>query len=106
MVWWNYPVYWQPYINPIAAAILCLAFPDKVPFMADEAVRAVPELSSATLDYSLTQYMAYAKHLQEKAKELNDDSGEMVCKFSNNHSSGCCCFWHLSPKNNIQEQSY
>ena len=59
----------------LVAAILCVAFPDKVPFMADEAVRAVPELSSTKLDYSLTQYIAYAKYLQRRAKELNDDSG-------------------------------
>ena len=59
----------------LIAAILCLAFPNKVPFMTDEAVRAVPELSSTKLDYSLAQYMTYAKCLQRRAKELNDDSG-------------------------------
>ena len=43
--------------------------------MADEAVRAVPELSSVKLDYSLAQYMTYAKNLQGRTKELNDNSG-------------------------------
>ena len=43
--------------------------------MADESVRAVPELSSTKLDYSLTQYMTYAKNLQGRAKELNHNSG-------------------------------
>lgn len=56
----------------LVTAILCLVFPKKVPFMADESVTAVPELSSKKLDYSLSQYMAYAECLQERTEELND----------------------------------
>ena len=49
--------------------ILCVAFPDQVPFMADEPALAINEFSK--LDYSLKQYLVFAKIMQEKAKQLN-----------------------------------
>lgn len=50
-------------------AILCVAAPDEAPFMADESVLAVPGLGR--LDYSLKHYLAYAKRVKGKAKQLN-----------------------------------
>ena len=53
----------------IFIAILCVACPEQVPFMADESVLAIEEFSK--LDYSLKQYLIYAKIIQEKVKQLN-----------------------------------
>lgn len=53
----------------VSAAILCAAAPHVAPFMADEAVLAVPDLGK--LDYSLKQYLKYAQKIREKAAELN-----------------------------------
>lgn len=50
-------------------AILCAAAPDQAPFMADESVLAVPELGK--LEYNLKHYLAYAKKVQTKARQLN-----------------------------------
>ena len=52
------------------AAILCALSPTRdVPFMADESVMAVPDMK---LEYNLKHYLAYAKKVQRKTKQLND----------------------------------
>ena len=51
------------------AALLCAAAPDNAPFMADEAVMAVPGLGK--LDYTLKHYLSYTEAVGAKAKELN-----------------------------------
>ncbi|XP_064407107.1 uncharacterized protein LOC135351919 isoform X2 [Halichondria panicea] len=52
-----------------ASALLCAAAPDNAPFMADEAVMAVPGLGK--LDYTLKHYLSYTEAVGDKAKELN-----------------------------------
>lgn len=53
-----------------ASAILCALTPRKdVPFMADEAVMAVPGLR---LDYTLQNYLTFAERIRDKARELSD----------------------------------
>ncbi len=57
-----------PSPSPLAA-LLCAASPDCAPFMADEAVMAVPGLGK--LDYTLKHYLSYTEAVGAKAKELN-----------------------------------
>ena len=53
----------------VSTAILCAAAPHIAPFMADEAVLAVPNLGK--LDYTLKHYLKYAQKMKEKAHQLS-----------------------------------
>ncbi|XP_023536029.1 uncharacterized protein LOC111797290 [Cucurbita pepo subsp. pepo] len=53
-----------------ASAVLAAYAPDVAPFMSDEAMEAALGNSK---DYSLKQYLSFAKKLQDKAKELSSE---------------------------------
>lgn len=58
------PVLYLAFIS----AILAAAFPDEVPFMADESMLSTPGIEAT--DYTLAEYLNYAEHIKACAERL------------------------------------
>lgn len=63
------------------SAILAAAFPDEVPFMADESMLSTPGIEAT--DYTLAEYLNYAEHIKacaERLKKLGMFYGKLYIK--------------------------
>lgn len=52
-----------------ASALLAAADPENAPFMADECLRAIPDMDG--IDYTAREYLNFVKHIKETCDRLN-----------------------------------
>lgn len=53
----------------MASALLAAASPENAPFMADECLKAIPEIEG--IDYTIKEYMKFVQHIQNTVQRLN-----------------------------------
>lgn len=58
----------------MASALLAAAAPENAPFMADECLKAIPEIEG--IDYTTREYLNFVTHIQTTVTRLN---GEKAC---------------------------
>lgn len=56
-------------------ALLAAAAPEKAPFMADECLKAIPDIEG--IDYTAKEYLNFVEHIQNAVERLNGE-----CKLS------------------------
>lgn len=56
----------------MASALLAAAAPDLAPFMADECLKAIPEIEG--IDYTTKEYLNFVTHVQATVARLNGES--------------------------------
>lgn len=57
----------------MASALLAAAAPDLAPFMADEVLRALPDVDS--IDYTTREYLSFVTHVESVRNRLNSEVG-------------------------------
>lgn len=55
----------------MASALLAAAAPENAPFMADECLKAIPEIEG--IDYTNKAYLQFVSHIQLTVKRLNSE---------------------------------
>jgi len=58
-------------------ALLAAAAPDKAPFMADECLKAIPDIDG--IDYTTKEYLNFVQHISQTVNRLNAE-----CKYHGN----------------------
>lgn len=57
----------------MASALLAAAAPDLAPFMADEVLKAIPEIEG--IDYTTREYLKFVTHVESTRNRLNQEAG-------------------------------
>lgn len=79
------------FLTSCISAILAAAFPDEVPFMADESMLSTPGIEAT--DYTLAEYLNYAEHIKACAERLKK-LGMFYGKLSIKMTLGFCSLMH------------
>ena len=59
----------------MASALLAAAIPENAPFMADEVLKAIPDIEG--IDYTTREYLKFVTHIESTRDRLNQEgSGE------------------------------
>lgn len=63
----------------MASALLAAAVPDLAPFMADEVLKAIPDIEG--IDYTTREYLKFVTHVESTKNRLNGEcsSEEWTC---------------------------
>lgn len=57
----------------MASALLAAAIPEAAPFMADEVLRAIPDIEG--IDYTTREYLKFVTHIESTRDRLNKEAG-------------------------------
>jgi hypothetical protein len=57
----------------MASALLAAAIPESAPFMADEVLKAIPEIEG--IDYTTREYLKFVTHIETTRNRLNSECG-------------------------------
>lgn len=57
----------------MASALLAAAIPENAPFMADEVLKAIPDIEG--IDYTTREYLKFVTHIESTRDRLNKDGG-------------------------------
>lgn len=57
----------------MASALLAAAIPENAPFMADEVLKACPDIEG--IDYTTREYLKFVTHIESTRDRLNKDGG-------------------------------
>jgi hypothetical protein len=58
----------------MASALLAAAIPENAPFMADEVLKAIPEIEG--IDYTTREYLKFVTHIESTRDRLNVGGGD------------------------------
>jgi hypothetical protein len=57
----------------MASALLAAATPEAAPFMADEVLKAIPDIEG--IDYTTREYLKFVTHVENTRNRLNQEVG-------------------------------